>query len=259
MTCPLHLFIDFDGVICNSAAECLFSSWVAYHRLTLDANLRRTSGRSTSTPPSVPIALRTRFLHQRPFIRAGDDYVLIQHLLAGNHAPSCQEEFDQARREAGPQTLARYADMLNCVRQDLMAHDRAHWLRLNPLYPDVADLLRSADWETTWILSTKRPEYIEAILAFHQVPVPSNAILHAANATKLDMVVSSLDDHRDERAALVDDQLDHLIGNGDPRVEVYLAAWGYAKPEWLEDPRVPPLDIPNLRGLLARARTEGKS
>jgi phosphoglycolate phosphatase-like HAD superfamily hydrolase len=256
MSSPLQLFIDFDGVICDSAAECLFSSWVAYDRLTRDSE---DGSQPPSAPLSVPVALRARFLHLRPFIRAGDDYVLIQRLLAGNRTPSRQEEFDHARREAGPQTLARYGDVLNRVRQELMAHDREHWLRLNPLYPGMAELLRAADWATTWILSTKRPLYIQAILAFHELPVPPRAILHAAAVSKLATVAAVLDERQAERAALVDDQLDHLVGNDDPRIKVYLAAWGYAKPEWLKDPRVPALDLPDLRGLVARTMTGGTS
>lgn len=259
MARPLRLFIDFDGVICDSAAECLFSSWAAYDRLARSADVGAAAVRPPAAPRVVPIALRKRFMQLRPFIRAGDDYVLIQHLLAADRMPSRQEEFDRARRDAGPQTLARYADALNRVRQELLTHDRDHWLRLNPLYPGMAALLRAADWETTSILSTKRPPYIAAILDFHAVAVPSQAILHAAAASKLEMVSMALNERPDDRAALVDDQLDHLIGNDDERIEVYLADWGYAKPEWLADPRVPTLARTGLADLLARARTGGAS
>ena len=256
---PLQLFLDFDGVICNSATECLFSSWVAYTRLADEPDFHRPKG--TATPPalSIPISLKLQFLHLRPFIRSGDDYVLIQHLIAKNHIPSNQEEFDQARREAGPRTLARYGDILNRVRQELMTHDRDHWLRLNPLYPDITDLLRSVNWETTCILSTKRPQYIETILAFHQVPVPSHAIFHANTMTKLNIIAQVLDDRYALCGALVDDQLDHLVDNDDARIEVYLAAWGYVKPEWIIDERVSPLSFPELQGLLARTRTGKRS
>ncbi len=260
MTNPVQLFIDFDGVICDSAAECLFSSWVAYDRLGLSAQPDDPAvppSDTPGTPPSVPVTLRKRFLGLRPFIRAGDDYVLIQHLLATGRTPAHQEEFDLERRRAGPQMLARYADELNRVRQDLMVHDRDHWLRLNPLYPGMEGLLRAADWDRTWILSTKRPRYIEAILAFHEVPVPAHAILHAAAISKLDMVAAVLDERQAGRAALIDDQLDHLVGNEDPRIEVFLATWGYAKPEWQADPRVPSLDLPELHGLLARSTSCG--
>ncbi len=256
---PLRLFIDFDGVICDSAAECLFSSWVAYERLARSADSGAAGGRPPAAPRAVPVALRRRFMQLRPFIRAGDDYLLIQHLLAAGRMPSRQEEFDQARRDAGPRILARYADALNRSRRELMAHDRGHWLRLNPLYPGIAKLLRAADWETTCILSTKRPPYIEAILDFHEVAVPPRAILHAASVSKLEMVAMTLDRRQAERAALVDDQLDHLVGNDDERIEVYLADWGYAKPEWLADPRVPALSRMELDGLLTRARTGGTS
>ena len=247
------LFIDFDGVICDSAAECLFSSWVAYDRLTGPVGSGRRVARQPASPPAFPVALRQRFLTLRPFIRAGDDYVLIQRLLACGRAPSNQEAFDQARHEVGAQTLARYAAALTSVRQELLADDREHWLRLNPLYDGVAELLRAADWETTRILSTKRPEFIEAILAFHEVPVPSSAILHAADVSKLEMVAAALDEGAAERAALVDDQLDHLLGNDDERIAVYLATWGYAKPEWSTDPPVPALDLAGLAALVHAA------
>lgn len=259
MASALRLFIDFDGVICDSAAECLFSSWVAYDRLTWSADAGAATVRPPAAPRVVPIALRQRFMQLRPFIRAGDDYVLIQHLLAAGRMPSRQEEFDRARRDAGPRALARYADALNRVRQELVSHDRDHWLRLNPLYPGMATLLRAADWETTSILSTKRPAYIAAILDFHAVAVPSQAILHAAAASKLEIVSMALNERQDGRAALVDDQLDHLIGNDDERIEVYLADWGYARPEWLADPRVPALSRTGLADLSARARTGGAS
>lgn len=263
MASPLRLFIDFDGVICDSAAECLFSSWAAYDRLARSADAGAATVRPPAAPRVVPIALRQRFMQLRPFIRAGDDYVLIQHLLAAGRMPSRQEEFDRARRDAGPRALDRYADALNRVRQELMAHDRDHWLRLNPLYPGMAALLRAADWETTSILSTKRPTYIAAILDFHAVAVPPQAILHAAAASKLEIVSMALNERQggraDGRAALVDDQLDHLIGNDDERIEVYLADWGYARPEWLDDPRVPALSRTGLADLSARARTGGAS
>lgn len=258
MAGPFRLFIDFDGVICDSAAECLFSSWVAYERLRgVDAGVGAVS--TPAAPPAVPVALRQRFMQLRPFIRSGEDYVLIQHLLAGGRMPSRQEDFDRARRTAGRRTLDRYAAVLNRVRQELMAHERGHWLRLNPLYPGIAELLRAADWDATCILSTKRPPYIEAILDFHEVPAPPQAILHAAAVSKLQMVAAALDQRRGERAALVDDQLDHLTGNDDERIEVYLADWGYARPEWLADPRVPAISRIEMDRLVARARTGGAS
>ena len=88
--------------------------------------------------------------------------------------------------------------------------------------------------------------------------MPAQAILHAAAVSKLDMVAAVLDERQAGRAALVDDQLDHLVGNDDARIEVYLAAWGYAKPEWRADPRVPSLDLPELHDLLGRAMSGGR-
>lgn len=252
MTSRTLLFIDFDGVICDSAAECLYSSWLAYDQLT------QTTTAITKQPavaPSVPRSLRQRFLTLRPFIRAGDDYVLIQRLLAEGRTPSCQKEFDQARQETGSETLSHYGDTLNLVRQKLLSHERSHWLKLNPLYEGMDKLLHSADWQVTRILSTKEPQYIEAILGFHGLTVPAKAILHAADLSKLSMVTAAIDVGEWGHAVLVDDQLDHLLGNDDERISVYLATWGYSKPEWITASQVPTLDRQGLDALLTRRQS----
>lgn len=249
MTARTLLFIDFDGVICDSASECLYSSWLAYDQLS-----RATTGiaKEPAVAPSMPMSLRKRFLMLRPFIRAGDDYVLIQRLLAEERMPSCQKEFDQARQEAGSETLSHYTDALNLVRKKLLSQERNHWLRLNPLYKGMNKLLESTDWQVTRILSTKEPQYIEAIIEFHGLTVPAQAIVHAADGSKLSIVTAAINAGEWEHAVLIDDQIDHLLGNTDERISVHLATWGYSKPEWETTSQVPTLDLHELDTLVTR-------
>ena len=61
---PTLVFLDFDGVICDSALECLVSSWEAYFR---------DHGRDA--PKAVPVDLKERFLALRPYVRSGEDSV----------------------------------------------------------------------------------------------------------------------------------------------------------------------------------------
>ena len=50
---------------------------------------------------------------------------------------------------------------------------------------------------------------------------------------------------------LIEDQIDHLLGNTYERIEVLLATWGYVKPEWLEQD-VPLLEPRDIERVLSR-------
>ena len=89
------------------------------------------------------------------------------------------------------------------------------------------------------------------------MPVPPRSILHSTDISKLAIVSGVLDEGAAQHAVLVDDQLDHLLGNDDPRIAVYLANWGYVKPEWAKperrtDARVSTLDPAGLSALVTR-------
>ena len=62
------LFLDFDGVICDSEPECFESSSVAYRKLKSPENVSKS------------LEHRSLFRQLRPLIRSGEDYLVI-HLI----------------------------------------------------------------------------------------------------------------------------------------------------------------------------------
>ena len=241
--CPVLLYLDFDGVVCDSERECFVSSWLTYRELA--AGGPRHDGGAEGQ--RISLHARRRFRQMRPLIRSGEDYVAIQQILAreaaeeGFAGPATQTAFDAYRDVLGSRRLARYKSAMAATRSGLLERDKAFWLALNRLYPHMHRLLATCDLTNVRILSTKAAPLVCEILRAHHIPIAAAAVFHAASnpdgtdARKLDMIAEHLDRAPGTRALFVEDQLDHLLGNGDRRITACLADWGYVLPEWFAD------------------------
>ena len=229
---PLLLYLDFDGVVCDSERECFVSSWLTYRELAGDA------------PRHIDLHARRRFRQMRPLIRSGEDYVVIQHILAREQAeqgfkgPATQAAFDAYRDGLTSRRVASFKSAMAATRNGFLKRDKEQWLALNRLYPHMQRLLSGGDLANVRILSTKAAPLVCEILRAHHIPIPPTAVYHAASnpdgadARKLDMIAAHLDGAPGTRALFVEDQIDHLLGNSDRRIETFLADWGYVLPEW---------------------------
>lgn len=233
------LYLDFDGVVCDSERECFVSSWLTWRELADGAGAQH-----------IDLHARRRFRQMRPLIRSGEDYVVIQHILAreqdeeGFAGPATQSAFDAYREMLGGPCIARYKSAIAATRGAFLQRDKAHWLALNRLYPHMQRLLASCNLANVRVLSTKAAPLVCEILRAHRIAIPAAAVFHAASnpdgadARKLDMIAGHLDRASGTSAVFVEDQIDHLLGNDDPRIRTCLADWGYVLPEWFSDHRL---------------------
>lgn len=213
------LYLDFDGVLCNSIEECFRSSWLAASGAEVGPGV----------PPDPPsdAGYWSRFVACRPFIRSGEDYLMAHRWADSGRVPGSQGEFDASLDEAGPAQLADWKRRLYEVRDRMLDHHRALWLSWNPLYEGMAEALRTqTDNPAVWILSTKKAEFIVEILAHHGVSWPLDRTLYTGSEKKLDMIGKRAGKRPSE---LIDDQLDHL-DFGHPFCRCFLALWGYVAP-----------------------------
>jgi phosphoglycolate phosphatase-like HAD superfamily hydrolase len=240
------LVLDFDGVVCDSIKECFVSSWIAYH------GLERGSG-DTAVPSEMPIG----FSRLRPFIRTGADFLFIQEILATGAEVIDQRAFDELTRAAGEPKRARYHELYYRARTALLERDRASWLAMNRIYPHIAEGFALMGPATLpFILSTKKPRFIAEILAAARIEMPAERILWSDAEPKLVTVERLRRDGGCERACFVEDQLDHIRENTNPRIDVFLATWGYVREEWLVQPSSVPLLTPSgFLALVARSFT----
>ena len=237
---PLLLGLDFDGVLCDSALECFVSSWLAYHpKYEKEANI------------SIRLDQKAAFFSLRPFIRSGEDYVLIQELLDHGREPAEQESFDREVDNAGSGKMRKYRERFYQGRENLLQSDREFWISLNRLYPHIEEPLKRLYMrDNIHIISTKRSDFIMEILNSRNIPFPINRIHFVDRSNKLELMEELLSVSRYERALFIDDQIDHLTGNTCDNLEVRLASWGYIKKSWLTNTEgigvVRPIDMDQI-------------
>jgi len=213
------LFLDFDGVLCDSLEECFRSSWLTLTGAPLDD--------SQPPEPSFGPDYRARFNACRPFIRSGEDYLVVHEWAARGLVPRNQAEFDQSLQAKGPEALATMKTKLYAVRDQLLARHRSSWLAWNPLYPGVAEALKlQVTNPRVWILSTKKAEFIVQILGHHGVSWPLERTLYTGTQKKLDLIHQRIGT---QPSVLIDDQIEHLDFHH-PSCACFLALWGYVAP-----------------------------
>ena len=223
------VFLDFDGVICDSLLETLVSSWKGYYLLL-----------GEEQPPVMPVSLLRQFKRLRPYVRAGEDFILIHELIARKIPVGSQQDFDDRLAERGEEKINRYRESFYAARTDILAKDRDYWIKLNKLYPHVVPCLKAwGSSSSLYILSTKRAEFIVEILTAKGILLDPKRVLSCEAKEKKDTILRTLAARGTERALFVDDQIDHLASGSsrDPRITGCLASWGYVQQQWLQDPR----------------------
>ncbi|MBN2533741.1 MAG: HAD family hydrolase [Spirochaetales bacterium] len=234
------LFLDFDGVICDSLDECIASSLYAYFNLLLNKGIT-----------SLPIDYKKRFALLRPYVRNGEDYLVIQQILKDNIHIKDQIHFDDILLKYRDK-MAFYKELFYKARSLFIEKDPGFWFSLNRIYPHILHSLSKASASPyCFILSTKRSDFIHTILKQNRISMPEDHILVAWNIKKLDLISSLLDKGNYPAALFVDDQIDHLKKNNDVRITTYLAKWGYIQKEWL-DREVKTIDEEEMAEIMMR-------
>lgn len=234
------LFLDFDGCLCDSYVECFSMGWYAYNILY-----------RKSDPGCMNIADKGRFRELRPMVRNSEDNVVIQHILHSGKAVGSQADFDAVCGELGPDVLAELRTCFYDTREFFLLNYRDFWLGLNTLFqPLEGPLRKSSNNPAVFILSTKRPDFIDEILKFNGISWPFDRILEARGRSKEEIILDSIQRVNKERAVFVDDQIDHLRSDGAGRITNYLAEWGYVSEDAKTDFSVPHMTLQECSKLI---------
>jgi hypothetical protein len=218
------IFLDFDGVICDSINECCVTSTIAYYELYKGEKL-----------VSLPVRLKDTFSNLRPFVRRGEDYLFIQEIIEKGIVIRTQGEFDDYCAHAGEEKKTLFGRLFYQARTSLLNETREYWMSLNAVYAHMDQPLREVISSShLFILSTKRRDFILAICAYRGFSPRPEQIIDSGKEKKLTVISYMLDKRKMKRALFVDDQIDHLCNNRDDRIVPCLAAWGYIQEEWLE-------------------------
>ncbi len=213
------LFLDFDGVICDSVDECFASSWLAYAEYL------------GHKPRLVDLSDYTLFKQYRPLIRRGADYLLLQYCIGNKILLSDQSDFDEQAKLLGDEEMDALHTRFYAARSKLLEESRHYWLNLHRIYPGMYETLAAVQ-DTAWILTTKEVSFVDEILKSKGLNWKEGRIICSGKRRKLEVIGELLQHAQD--AVFIDDQIDHFFGDSGGRVSCFLAAWGYVQPEWLK-------------------------
>jgi phosphoglycolate phosphatase-like HAD superfamily hydrolase len=257
--------LDFDGVICHSAPEMGSSCFDVATDLVADKI-------------SMCSEQRTAFLEffetVRPFLEVGYQGILVALWFI---SPSIRETVPLPTANVGPaweeflsavisKVAARYPEnfpaegrydaaltaMLGKRRDALLSADPLEWVKLNPLYDGIPELLLrilSDERNLVSIVSTKQTRFIHAILDHARIKIDPTFIFGLEAGRKESVIESLLESHTPDYSYFIEDRIETLRRFAqNPRFNgliLVFATWGYATPNQQstvhEDSRIIPV------------------
>ena len=220
------LVVDFDGVLCDSAVECMLTAYNAY-KVVLGS-----SGAPVRSIDALNAAHAELFLRHRHLVRVAKEYFLLWYEIERDADLERLAEL-KADKSIAPDLLTSYHDHFYSERVVWRNADPNGWNAANPLFPGIDPLaLRIRDGSAV-ILSAKDEPSIRSILAFHGVdPTKTDIYGSDTGLDKHELVQRIADEHEIAAADMLclDDNLDNLTMLADEGVKGCLAMWGYNSP-----------------------------
>ena len=222
------VFLDFDGVLCDSIGECLVTGWNSF------IAVRGRQGARVANPDEVDPGLRMFFQTHRWMVAPPEHYFVLFASHRDGRALPDATAFQSA--------VAAYASELPDYRQAFFAERsrykteaRAAWLALHRVYPHVAAHMNAVVAKNpTVIVTTKDEQSVDDILASAglQVPRIEGAERLGAAGSKAAIVRLLLGELAADPASAVflDDHAAHLAGVAATGTRCRLARWGYIDP-----------------------------
>lgn len=244
----MHIYLDFDGVLCDSVEESFIVSYLAFHKEELEEGIYKDISWRNSYKGNLS-KQRSLFKSYRPFIKGAEDFMVLQRAIENGVFLKDEKEYLDYRQENLKSTDR--AD-LYYMRDLIYREDPSWWYSLNSLYGGVEDFLNKIiDKKNFIILSTKESIYIKAILDFYGIDFPKERIV-----TELKKIayINSMD--KGKRSILVDDQIKYgQEAQETSNIIFYLSSWGYILKDWLKNNPFRVIELDELKDLIKCSET----
>lgn len=221
------LALDFDGVICDSAAETAGSGWKAARKIwpKLFAD---------ELPDADAVAA---FRKVRPYLETGYQAILLTKLVQEGVSPDAigadaEGQFERIMREKSL-TREGLIALFGETRDTWIRKNEAEWLAWHGFFPGVLDALNAAlksGWRVM-ILTTKQERFVAAALENAGVHFPTDEIYGLDRHCKKEAMLLSLLKQNPAELHFVEDRLNTLLRiESESRLEsviLHYADWGY--------------------------------
>jgi phosphoglycolate phosphatase-like HAD superfamily hydrolase len=257
---PGLLALDFDGVVCDGIDEMVESSWRTLAEIT-----------NREIPETRRAELHTRFAALRPAIESGWEMVVLLGVLSEKPAADDVNlrdgrqwaEVRDAYLKAHALTHAPIATAFDAVRVRWMEKDARGWLERHRFYDGIAAWLTRlvAERQPVYVISTKSKSFLDALLAWQKVPLPTERVIGRAEPKreKWDVLRGLAASHglRTDDVWFVEDRLATLLdlrrhAQDFANARLFLANWGYVfrdrDPDAARAAGIPVLSLSQMTG-----------
>jgi phosphoglycolate phosphatase-like HAD superfamily hydrolase len=246
------LILDFDGVICDSAVECMITSYNA--RIVIN----NISSVKVYQRTNLDEQFNNKFIKFRPLVRIAKEYYLLcERIIDGTDLDSLHRLIprDQDERDR----MDAFHDCFYRERASWMADDIAGWLASNPLYPGTTELFNNDNIkQDIMIVSAKDKTSINAVLSSNGIDTDGLKIFGSdTGLDKQDLTNRAQSEARVQLSEIsfLDDNLENLIMISEMGVNVYMAEWGYSLDQQKDEAKTNNIPIIKLDDLDRWART----
>ncbi|MFH0779329.1 MAG: class I SAM-dependent methyltransferase [Parcubacteria group bacterium] len=245
--------LDFDGVICDSTAECLITGYNAW----LDwQNIKHFITQTAE----VPNELADYFRLWRGCVRTADQYLTIFKSYAERKLLLDEADFESLIQQNEPDR-SLYGQRFFEARERLRNQNLDYWLRLNYSYPCLAgDLKKVMESADVYIVSSgKDAKSVLVFLEHLGIDFPESKVYDKSIANdKLTALnkIAELNNERLENIVFLDDNISHIMNIKLAGVKVFMAGWGYHTDEHIQKAIINNIDVLNLENWLERVLSE---
>ncbi len=256
------LFLDFDGVVLDSAGETAITAWRGGQELWP----REWSG---DMPPQWLIE---SFRSLRPLLHTGYEAFGLLRLawLAGERQAARLEPSEENRRRASELLTEtgvdreRLVELFGSTRDHWLRTDFQGWLQANRFYPGVAEMLKQRLRQSrpqVYILTTKQERFVFALAEHAGFKLERQNVFGLdTGRSKKSHLLELVQKHKDtgEELCFIEDRLPTLEEmTEEPRLNdlrLRLADWGYVTPDDVAKvsriPRISSLSLDEFLSLL---------
>lgn len=218
----LVLAVDFDGVIANSNKECFLIGYLAYKKAYPNTKFLGTDKYNLGN-----FKVSKELISLRPYVKVGEDYLIIFYILDHKIKIKSQRDFDGVRSKLNYK-LRMFHNNFYSARKELMKN-YASWLRLvEPFRIVIHKIRRLSNHFTIFIVTTRDNKSTSALLKKFRIKceeVVGNEVSQSKKAQigyihrKYNVLLEGI--------CFIDDNVEHLLMAKTLGVKRFLATWGY--------------------------------
>lgn len=231
------LFLDFDGVICDSSRETARTGWLAGSELWDEWR-----------GSDIPQKHLQKFIKLRPLLETGYEAIALVKAIDEGYSESFLKEKFNFMKEQIFTSVSMNRDKLirlfGKVRVDWARLKLSNWLSWHRVYDCAITLTDTArdNFKSVHIITTKEKIFVVKLLSFFGIPFDPGMI-HGLETgkSKKEIILEILEKEQfaPENTYIVEDRLKTIYSlQGSEELadaSYYLASWGYVFPEEIEE------------------------